>query len=964
MRFAGAETHLLILILIPPFINVAQNIKHMLHRFKSFVQQNRNIFFVAPSVVIGVIVGQNFGLFNTTEWRLRDEFMQARSQHPSPQAKDIANKIIIVTIDEPDIQSVKKWPIPDWAMADLLSKIRDQKPLAIGLDLYRDLPEGEGHQKLVDLFKSTPNLIGVEKASSSTGRVAPPPELKKLDQVGLADLVLDGDRHLRRGLLTAEDDRETGEARNKAGIGTLVAVKYLAAAKIELETVDVTQQKYRLGKTTYFPLADNDAGYIQKISGYQILLNWHGDSKAFQTVSMRDVIAGKVPPDLMRDRMVFVGSIAQSTNDFFASPFSASWFDSKSPTPGVIAHANIAHQLVSGALHGNGFLRNFSLVGFSFWTIGWSLYGAISSTWLGNRQRPSRLPGGRILWSTAGSSSLLIAGAYGSFLSGLLVPITPALCAFVASVIATTNANKHQKLESINQQLASTNQQLETANHQLSNYSKDLETEVADRTIELRHAKEQADSANHAKSEFLANMSHELRTPLNGILGYVQILQRGEILTPKSQKGLSVIYQCGNHLLTLINDILDLSKIEARKMELHPQSVHLASFLETVIDICRIRAEQKGLTFRHSIDPELPAGIQVDEKRLRQVLINLLGNAIKFTDQGCVSLHVRCEPGLPGVIRFQIEDTGVGMTPAQLDKIFLPFEQVGDAQKQSEGTGLGLAISTRIVELMGSQLQVQSHPGEGSQFWFTAHIPEASEWKHHNHHQIQAKLIAYEGNHKNILNVDNHWENRSIITNLLEPLGFTIVEAANGQDALDRLATFQPDLIITDLSMPVMDGLTFITALRQLPRFQDTPVLVSSASVFSAKQDASIQAGANAFLSKPFQAEQLFALLKQQLHLTWTYQTGEKATITPVSDEMRTLSIPNYDFLVNLGKLIQAGDMDQVIEIVNQLSQQQPEYASFTQTVQDLAEGFQIKALKSMIQDCLGSAATVSLPIV
>lgn len=497
---------------------------------------------------------------------------------------------------------------------------------------------------------------------------------------------------------------------------------------------------------------------------------------------------------------------------------------------------------------------------------------------------------------------------------------------------------------------------------QLEVINRALSTEIVERKRiekELRVAQEVTQNSSQAKSEFLANMSHELRTPLNGILGYTQILQRTESLSEKGRKGVGIIYQCGSHLLTLINDVLDLSKIEARKLELYPVDFYLPAFIDSVTEICRIRAEQKVITFQVELDPDLPIGIHADEKRLRQVLINLLSNAIKFTNQGSVTFKVHVidqEANANGKtdykIRFQVIDTGTGIIPEQAEKIFQPFEQVGNQKQQSEGTGLGLAISQKIVLLMDSQIQVQSILGKGSTFWFEVKLPESKEWAKVSRVVEQGTIIGYQGQRRTILIADDRWENRSVIVNLLEPVGFTVVEASQGQEAWEQALLYKPDMIITDLVMPILNGFELIERLRQPGPFKEIAVIASSASVFAIDQHKSIDVGADAFLPKPVEAETLLEILRQFLQLEWIFDVkvdAIKKTYTGGFDQSNEMIYPAKEVLQELLDLTQDGDIQKFLELAEELSASDEQLSIFTQHIVQLASNFQLKRLETFI---------------
>ncbi|WP_264196735.1 ATP-binding protein [Microseira wollei] len=394
-------------------------------------------------------------------------------------------------------------------------------------------------------------------------------------------------------------------------------------------------------------------------------------------------------------------------------------------------------------------------------------------------------------------------------------------------------------------------------------------------------------------------------------------------------------------------------------MELYPNDFYFSSFLEGVAEICRLKAAPKEIEFNYQPSPQLPSAIHADEKRLRQVLINLLGNAIKFTDRGSVTFKFEViNPIENPLVRFQIEDTGVGISESQLDKIFLPFEQVGNTEKRMEGTGLGLAISQKIVSLMFSTIFEKSQPEKRSIFWFEVELPPALNLEE-NYKRIEqpSSIIGFEGKKRKILIVDDHWENPSVVVNLLFPLGFEIFEANNGQQGLDKAREIQRDLIISDLRMPGMDGLTMTQHIRESPNLQNVAIVASSASVFDYHQQQALAAGCNDFLPKPIQVAQLLGQLQQHLQLTWIYQTETDYSIKEKSatDSTSEMVFPPGEELVKLYQAAVRCDVNLVEAEAKRIKQLDSKYTAIADKLLARYDEFDVEAIAELLEPYLAS---------
>ncbi|GAK53779.1 ATP-binding region ATPase domain protein [Candidatus Moduliflexus flocculans] len=503
--------------------------------------------------------------------------------------------------------------------------------------------------------------------------------------------------------------------------------------------------------------------------------------------------------------------------------------------------------------------------------------------------------------------------------------------------------------------------ELTTANAQ-------LQQEIAERRraeLEIQRAKELAESANRAKSDFLANMSHELRTPLNGILGYTQILKNDVSLPERPRHAIDVIHRSAEHLLMMIGDILDLSKIEARHMMLEFADFRLLEMLATLVEMARVRADQQNIAFYYEPDPALPQIVHGDEKRLRQILLNLLGNATKFTKKGSIifkvlrlSLNDSEESGVKyhkQRVRFLVEDTGIGISANHIHEIFSAFHQIRNTGCYSEGTGLGLAISQRLVRLMGGELCVESVEGEGSRFWFDLELAALMQEERTpgSFPVAPPRVIGYQGKRRTILIVDDHETNRMILRDLLQPLGFQAHDAANGSEALAVAAECNPDIILMDIIMPVMNGLDATRQFRQMPGMEQCVIIAISASISSEKQQECLRAGCQAFLSKPFRINALFEVLSQHAGIEWVYgdarivETNERA---PICVDENALIPPPPEELERLNQLAKAGMITRLRKELDRLLEEYPDSADFLGRIRNLLKEFQIDEMQRFIQ--------------
>ncbi|MBD1849219.1 GAF domain-containing protein [Leptolyngbya sp. FACHB-711] len=424
----------------------------------------------------------------------------------------------------------------------------------------------------------------------------------------------------------------------------------------------------------------------------------------------------------------------------------------------------------------------------------------------------------------------------------------------------------------------------------------ELLTQTQEQAKQLQQAKEAADAANRAKSEFLANMSHELRTPLNAILGFTQLMQRDESLSLDQRRSIEIVNQSGEHLLGLINDVLEVSKIEAGQVTLDETEFDLYQLLHSLQAMFQLKAEAKGLQLRFDWTIDVPQRIRADKNKLRQILINLLGNAVKFTEQGWINLRVHAlvssdrvtgKSGDSIELSFKIEDTGAGIAADELGNLFQAFKQTRSGRKSQEGTGLGLRISQRFVQLMGGEITVRSQVDQGSCFSFeivvglaqnASNFPEMNDISAAPSADIPWRAV----NHR-LLIVEDNATNRLLLKKILSHLGFDIREAENGQTAVALWQEWHPHVILMDIHMPIVNGYEATQRIRELeqqqPNLQRTCIIAITASAFAEQRQATLAAGCDSFVSKPFRREELQAVLSKHIGITFLPKPSSKTAI-------------------------------------------------------------------------------------
>ena len=477
---------------------------------------------------------------------------------------------------------------------------------------------------------------------------------------------------------------------------------------------------------------------------------------------------------------------------------------------------------------------------------------------------------------------------------------------------------------------------------ELGEYRGHLEQMVETRTLELEKATKAAEAANRSKSSFLANMSHEIRTPMNAILGFAQLLRRDPALTPQQDQQVNVILRSGTHLLSLINDILDYSKIEADRLAVEKSTFDLHAMLAELELMFKPKAQEKGLRLLVERRDLLPRFLVSDETKLSQILQNLLSNALKFTERGGVAMRMEVRPGPDGdggsVLAVEVEDSGPGIAPEEMGKLFRVFEQTESGRNAKSGTGLGLAISRKFAELMGGSLEAVSEPGKGSTFHLEIPVREGMEI---GKVEKPRRVVGLEPGQTpyRVLVVDDNLENRGYLESLLKLVGFEVRTAVDGEKGIEAYRSYRPHLILMDLRMPVMEGPEAIRRIRAMEGGGAVKIIAVSASSFKEDQKKAIQVGADDFVSKPFREETLFERIHAWLGAKFIYADGMGASV-PASlapppgdltqEEVARLPV---DLRRKLGQALRIADLDAALAVLEKIGGQDAGAAASLRTL-------------------------------
>lgn len=518
-----------------------------------------------------------------------------------------------------------------------------------------------------------------------------------------------------------------------------------------------------------------------------------------------------------------------------------------------------------------------------------------------------------------------------------------------SQAIASGDLDQNVDFKSVNE-LGVLSQSFNQMASQLKESFEQLETRVEERTVELNQSKQLAEAANHAKSEFLANMSHELRTPLNAILGFAQIMHRDSSFPEQQQENLGIINRSGEHLLSLINDVLDMSKIEAGRTTLTENAFDIYDLLNTIQEMFKLKAAAKGLQLDIKYDAKLPQYVYTDESKLRQILLNLLGNAIKFTDTGKVNLIAQGKQGSDRhyTLSFAVEDTGLGIAANEIDSLFEPFVQTETGRNSNQGTGLGLPISRKFVQLMGGDITVSSTLGKGTTFRFDIQVETVPAIASKSPHQQVISLEPGQSEYR-ILVVDDRYENRRLLTKLLTPIGFQVREAENGQEAIALWQSWEPHLIWMDMRMPVMNGYEATKHIKSHLQGQATAIVALTASILEEEKAIVLAAGCDDFVRKPFQEEVIWEKMAQYLGVRYIYAQKEEftQTVPELFLQPASLEVMSAEWIEKLHYAATQLDAAQMLELIAQIPEK---YAALAAALRQKVDDFDFDQILNLTQ--------------